>query len=72
MRGEAITQQFARVATESGVIPGILNGGEHLDLRPVAPDICPDVIASGALTTVDTAGFVPPHGATSLYVGGHA
>jgi 2,4-didehydro-3-deoxy-L-rhamnonate hydrolase len=60
--GEAITQQFARVLTASGVVPVILKGGGHLDLRPIVPDITSDVIAGGALTKVDTAGLIPLRG----------
>lgn len=52
-------QQFARLLTEAGVIPVILNGGDHLDLRPIVADITPDAIASGALTAVDTTGLSP-------------
>ncbi|MEJ0065278.1 MAG: fumarylacetoacetate hydrolase family protein, partial [Caulobacteraceae bacterium] len=55
-------QQFARLLTESGVIPVILRGDEHLDLRPIVSDITPDAIASGALTAVDTAGLSPVSG----------
>ncbi len=39
-------QQFARVLTDSGVVPVIVEGGKHLDLRPIVPDITPDVIAA--------------------------
>jgi 2,4-diketo-3-deoxy-L-fuconate hydrolase len=52
-------QQFARVITDTGVVPVILKGGEHLDLRPIVPDITSDMIASGALTKVDTARLIP-------------
>jgi 2,4-didehydro-3-deoxy-L-rhamnonate hydrolase len=52
-------QQFARVITDTGVVPVILKGGEHLDLRPIVPDITSDVIASGALTKVDTGRLIP-------------
>ena len=55
-------QQFARVLTENGVIPVILRGDEHLDLRPMVSDITPDAIASGALKAVDTAGLSPVRG----------
>ncbi len=50
-------QQFARVLTENGVVPVILRGDDHLDLRSIVPDITPDAIASGALTVVDTTGL---------------
>lgn len=52
-------QQFARVLTDKGVVPVILKGNEHLDLRPVVSDITPDAIAGGALTHIDTAGLSP-------------
>jgi 2,4-diketo-3-deoxy-L-fuconate hydrolase len=55
-------QQFARVITDTGVVPVILKGGEHLDLRPIVPDITSEVIESGALTKVDTARLIPLHG----------
>jgi 2,4-didehydro-3-deoxy-L-rhamnonate hydrolase len=55
-------QQFARVITDTGVVPVILKGSGHLDLRPIVPDITPDVIASGALTKVDTARLIPLRG----------
>lgn len=47
-------QQFARVLTNSGVVPVILRDGKHLDLRPLVPDITPEAIASGLLDQVDT------------------
>ncbi len=50
-------QQFARVLTENGVIPVILRGDEHLDLRPIVSDITPDAIASGVLTAVIQPGY---------------
>ncbi|WP_064737393.1 fumarylacetoacetate hydrolase family protein [Bradyrhizobium sp. Ai1a-2] len=50
-------QQFARILTENGIIPVILRGDEHLDLRPIVSDITPDAIASGALTAVNTTGL---------------
>ncbi len=52
-------QQFARVLTDKGVVPVILRGNEHLDLRPVVSDITPDAIAGGALAKVDMAGLSP-------------
>ncbi len=55
-------QQFARVLTDKGVVPAILKGDEHLDLRPVVSDITPDAIASGALAHIDTAGLSPISG----------
>ena len=55
-------QQFARVLTADGVVPVILQDGEHLDLRPVVADITPAAIASGALTKVETARLVPLRG----------
>jgi 2,4-didehydro-3-deoxy-L-rhamnonate hydrolase len=55
-------QQFARVLTENGVIPVILRGDEHLDLRSIVSDITPDAIASGALTAVDATGLSPVRG----------
>jgi 2,4-diketo-3-deoxy-L-fuconate hydrolase len=57
-----IMQQFARVLTENGIIPVILRGDEHLDLRPLVSDITPDAIASGALTAVNTNGLSPLRG----------
>lgn len=48
-------QQFARVLADKGVVPVVLKGKEHLDLRPVVSDITPDAIASGALANIDTA-----------------
>jgi 5-carboxymethyl-2-hydroxymuconate isomerase len=50
-------QQFARIITEHGVVPVILQEDDHLDLRPIVPDITPDVIASGALTAVSVNGL---------------
>ncbi len=55
-------QQFARVLTENGVVPVILRGNEHLDLRPIVSDITPDAIASGALTAVNTTGLTAIRG----------
>jgi 2,4-didehydro-3-deoxy-L-rhamnonate hydrolase len=46
-------QQFARVLTKDGVVPVLLKDGDHLDLRPIVPDITPDAIAGGALNKVD-------------------
>jgi hypothetical protein len=48
-------QQFARVFTGKEVVPVVLKGNEHLDLRPVVSDITPETIARGALANVDTA-----------------
>ena len=55
-------QQFARVLTAGGVVPVILEGTQHLDLRPVVADITPAAIASGVLTKVETAGLIPLRG----------
>jgi 2,4-diketo-3-deoxy-L-fuconate hydrolase len=55
-------QQFARVLLGNHVMPVVLKDGEHLDLRPVVPDITQDVIAGGALTKVDTTTLVPLRG----------
>lgn len=55
-------QQFARVLTETGVVPVILKGDHHLDLRPLVADITPAAIASGVLDAVDTAGLTPLDG----------
>jgi 2,4-diketo-3-deoxy-L-fuconate hydrolase len=55
-------QQFARILTDKGVVPVILQGDKHLDLRPIVSDITPDVIAGGVLTRVDTAGLSPVGG----------
>lgn len=55
-------QQFARVLTDRGVVPVILRGTEHLDLRPVVSDITPDAIAGGALARVDTGALTPVNG----------
>jgi 2,4-didehydro-3-deoxy-L-rhamnonate hydrolase len=54
MNGEKIMQQFARVLTDKGIVPVILKGNEHLDLRPVVSDITSDAIAGGASANVDT------------------
>jgi 2,4-didehydro-3-deoxy-L-rhamnonate hydrolase len=55
-------QQFARVLTDKGVVPVILRGEEHLDLRPIVADINPDAIAGGALSKVDTSRLSPISG----------
>ncbi len=55
-------QQFARIRTDKGAVPVILKGNEHLDLRPVVSDICPDAIAGGALANVDTSRLSPVSG----------
>jgi 2,4-didehydro-3-deoxy-L-rhamnonate hydrolase len=55
-------QQFARVLTDRGVVPVILKGNNHLDLRPIVSDISADAIASGALTNVDTSRLSPMAG----------
>jgi 2,4-diketo-3-deoxy-L-fuconate hydrolase len=55
-------QQFARVLTDKGVVPVVVKGDKHLDLRPVVSDITPDAIASGVLNDVDTAGLTPIKG----------
>src|ERR1700761_7721149 len=59
---ESIMQQFARVLTDKGVIPVILKGRDHLDLRPIVSDITPHAIAGGALTSVDTSRLSPVSG----------
>ena len=61
-------QQFARVLTDKGVVPVILRGSEHLDLRPIASDITPDAIASGVLDKVDTARLSPLGGSDFRYL----
>ncbi|WP_342734724.1 fumarylacetoacetate hydrolase family protein [Bradyrhizobium sp. B117] len=61
-------QQFARVLTDKGVVPVILKGDEHLDLRPAIPDITPDIIAAGALANIDTARLSPVSGKFSYLV----
>lgn len=55
-------QQFARVLTDKGVIPVILKGNEHLDMRPTVSDITPDAIADGALVKIDTTRLSPVSG----------
>jgi 2-keto-4-pentenoate hydratase/2-oxohepta-3-ene-1,7-dioic acid hydratase in catechol pathway len=48
--------------TENGIIPVVLRGDEHLDLRPIVSDITPEAIASGALAAVDATGLSPVRG----------
>jgi len=55
-------QQFARILTDKGIVPVILEGNEHLDLRPVVSDITPDAIAGGALAKVNTTSLSPISG----------
>lgn len=55
-------QQFARVLTDNGVVPVILRGNDHLDLRPAISDLTPDVIAADALANIDTARLSPISG----------
>jgi 2,4-didehydro-3-deoxy-L-rhamnonate hydrolase len=55
-------QQFARILTDKGIVPVILKGNEHLDLRPIVPDIAPDAIAGGALAKVNTTRLSPISG----------
>jgi 2-keto-4-pentenoate hydratase/2-oxohepta-3-ene-1,7-dioic acid hydratase in catechol pathway len=55
-------QQLARVLTDEGVVPVILRGPEHLDLRPVISDITPHAIAINALVDIDTARLAPVSG----------
>jgi 2,4-didehydro-3-deoxy-L-rhamnonate hydrolase len=50
-------QQFARILADNEVIPVILRGDDHLDLRPIVSDITPDAIAGGALKAVDATGL---------------
>jgi 2,4-didehydro-3-deoxy-L-rhamnonate hydrolase len=52
-------QQFARILTGDGVVPVVLKGNEHLDLRSVVMDITPDAIADGALVAIDTTRLSP-------------
>jgi 2,4-diketo-3-deoxy-L-fuconate hydrolase len=59
LKSEQIMQQFARVQTDKGIIPVILKGDTHLDLRPIVSDITPDAIAGGALSKVDTSRLAP-------------
>lgn len=54
--------QFARVLTGDGVVPVILRGEDHLDLRSIVADLTPDALASGALTEVNTTGLAPVRG----------
>jgi 2,4-didehydro-3-deoxy-L-rhamnonate hydrolase len=55
-------QQFARILTDKGIVPVILKGNEHLDLRPIVSDITPDAIAGGALAKVNTTSLSPISG----------
>jgi 2-keto-4-pentenoate hydratase/2-oxohepta-3-ene-1,7-dioic acid hydratase in catechol pathway len=55
-------QQFARLLTNEGVIPVILRGNEHLDLRPAIADITPDAIATNALANIETKRLSPVSG----------
>jgi 2,4-didehydro-3-deoxy-L-rhamnonate hydrolase len=55
-------QQFARILIHGDVVPVILRGSEHLDLRPVASDITSRAIADGTLTNVDTSRLAPVNG----------
>jgi 2,4-didehydro-3-deoxy-L-rhamnonate hydrolase len=55
-------QQFARVLSNECIIPVLLSGSKHLDLRPLVSDITPDAIVSGALVNVDTVGLSPISG----------
>lgn len=55
-------QQFARVQAGAGVVPVILKGEQHLDLRPLVADVTPDVIASGVLTGIETSRLSPVKG----------
>lgn len=55
-------QQFARLLTDNGVIPVVLRGNEHLDLRPLVSDITPDAISDNALLKVDTTRLSPVSG----------
>jgi hypothetical protein len=57
-RGQTM-QQFARIRVGEVVVPVILSGDAHLDLRPIAADITPQTIASGALARVDTTKLSP-------------
>lgn len=52
-------RQFARVRQGDAVIPVLLNGEVHLDLRPIVSDITPEVIASGVLNKVDATALRP-------------
>jgi 2,4-didehydro-3-deoxy-L-rhamnonate hydrolase len=55
-------QQFARILTDKGIVPVIVKGNEHLDLRPIVSDITPDAIAGGALVNVNTTSLSPISG----------
>jgi 2,4-diketo-3-deoxy-L-fuconate hydrolase len=59
LKSEQTMQQFARVQTDKGIIPVILKGDTHLDLRPIVSDITPYAIAGGALSKVDTSRLAP-------------
>jgi 2,4-didehydro-3-deoxy-L-rhamnonate hydrolase len=59
LKSEQTMQQFARVQTDKGIIPVILKGDAHLDLRPIVSDITRDAIAGGALSKVDTSRLAP-------------
>lgn len=52
-------QQLARIRTNGAIVPVILKGTEHLDLRSLVPDITPEAIASGALAKLDTSRLTP-------------
>jgi 2,4-didehydro-3-deoxy-L-rhamnonate hydrolase len=52
-------QQFARILADKGIVPVILKGNEHLDLRPIVSDITPDAVAGGALAKVNTTSLSP-------------
>ncbi len=58
-------RQFARVRQGDAVIPVLVNGEVHLDLRPIVSDITPDVIASGVLKKVAVAALQPLPGAVT-------
>ncbi len=55
-------QTFARVLTPDGIVPVILRGNDHLDLRPIVSDITPAAIAGGVLSNVDLGGLRPIQG----------
>jgi 2,4-didehydro-3-deoxy-L-rhamnonate hydrolase len=55
-------QKFARILVKDEAVPIIVKGDEHLDLRPVVPDITPDAIASGILNEVDTSALATLRG----------
>jgi 2,4-didehydro-3-deoxy-L-rhamnonate hydrolase len=52
-------QQFARIVTDDDIVPVVLKGNKHLDLRPVVMDITPEAIADGALVEIDTTRLSP-------------